>query len=820
MPIKLKLLLGCLCLTLLTLGLGAYALKSQRDVGTLAERIYDEALVSMSYLRSAQNRLLKQEAAYRAFAMGESVPDGTALSPLVQAQPLAAILQDLQVASERAISAAGKKQTSDIHRRLIALATAPATTLPSQVLAELRAIDAELDVAVEIFAGDGFRFRREVRDRIERSLDNAGFAMAGAIAIALAISLMLTRAIVPPLNQAVTVARAIAAGRLDNEIRPQGVSETARLLTALATMQESISEKMQRIRDLMAAQADSYNDRMQQQHARFDAALNNMSQGLCMFDDQQRLVVFNRRFAQMFGGIQLGVEAKDVLIDPELSHVLASQTQASYNQELPDGRMIAISHQPIERGGWVATFEDVTDRHHAQLKLSHMATHDALTGLPNRVRFRERLESVVRKPRGARRVAVLSLDLDGFKTVNDTLGHPTGDKLLKAAAERLRLCVGKDDLLARFGGDEFVIVQIATHPEVAAATLARQIIEVLSRPFVIDGHEMVVGVSIGIVLPGFRSEAGPERNVDVLIKNADIALYRAKAEGRSTWRFFERAMDTERQARRTMEIDLRVALERGELELFYQPFVDVARQRISGFEALMRWRHPVRGFVSPAEFIPVAEDCGLIHAMGAWALETACAQAAGWPEDLVVSVNLSPVQFKKPGLADDVERALAASGLAPQRLQLEVTESLLLQDTESVIATLNGFRDRGIGISMDDFGTGYSSLGYLNRFPFDKIKIDQSFVRTIEAKESRAIIRAVIGLSRALGMAVLAEGVETREQRDALILEGCSEMQGFHFSKPRPANELPQVLIEFGLRHRMVGSAVANPAGRLAVAAV
>ncbi|HEX2018757.1 MAG TPA: EAL domain-containing protein [Aurantimonas sp.] len=818
MSIKLKLLLGCLCLTLVTIGLGVYALKSQREVGVLAERLYDEALVSMSHLRSAQNTLLKQEAAYRAGVAAEA--NAAPVRPLVHLNLLADILDDLRVGSERAISPAGREQTGDIRRRLIALARAPATMAPADVLNELGVIDDELEVTVETFASDGYRFRRQVRDHIDRSVTEAGIALTGAIAVALLISLLLSRAIVPPLHQAVAIARAIAGGRLDNEIRTGGASETARLLTALDTMQASISEKMQRIRDLMAAQVDSYNDRILQQHARFDAALNNMSQGLCMFDDRQRLVVFNRRFVQMFGAIQLGVEAKDVLVDPELSHVLCSQTRASYNQELPDGRMIAISHQPIERGGWVATFEDVTERHQAQLRLTHMASHDALTGLPNRVRFREHLEKAVRRPRGARRLAVLSLDLDGFKSVNDTLGHPSGDVLLTAAARRLRQCVGKDALVARFGGDEFAIVLSAGRPDAAAEALARQIVDVLSRPFVIDGHEIVVGVSIGIVLPGYQSTPKPERDVDVLIKNADLALYRAKAEGRSTWRFFERAMDAELQARRTMEVDLRGALDRGELELFYQPLVDVARQRILGFEALMRWRHPSRGFVSPAEFIPVAEDCGLIHAMGAWALDTACRQAAGWPEDLLLSVNLSPVQFKKAGLTDEVDRALAGSGLAPRRLQLEVTESLLLQDSASVIATLNGFRDRGIGISMDDFGTGYSSLGYLNRFPFDKIKIDQSFVRTIEAHQSRAIIRAVISLSRALDMAVIAEGVETPEQMEALLLEGCTEMQGYYFSKPRPAGDLAQVLVEFQLRSEAAGREEVVGAGRLAIAAV
>ncbi|MEX6508111.1 EAL domain-containing protein [Jiella sp. M17.18] len=805
MSIRLKLLLACLALTMMTAGLGVFAQNSQRDVGRLAERIYDEALLSMSYLRSAQNSLVGLEAIEEppsaVAAPGADTPQDDRLDQrdsLLAAgfrKALPDIFGDLQVATDRAISPAGKRQTALIRQHLTDLRAKAGTLDRSALLAELHKIDDDFDVAVEIFAGDGFRFRREVGNIIDSSVRQTGLLIVGAVGLAVLISFLLTRAIVPPVNHAVAVARAIAAGRLDNEIPPEGHSETGQLMGALAAMQTSIAEKMERIRELMASQADGYRNRIAEQNTRFEAALNNMSQGLCMFDDAERLVVFNRRFIQMFGGIQLGVCAKDVLLDPGFQHVLMPGESASSSHELPDGRIVAVSREPIAGGGWVATFEDITERRRAERKLSHMALHDALTSLPNRVQFRERLETAIRKPAVAARTAVLCLDLDGFKSVNDTLGHPVGDRLLQVASDRLLATVGQNDLVARLGGDEFAIIQVASDPAAAAETLAKQVIEALSQPYRIDGNEASIGVSIGIIL-AMPVDGAQAPDVDTLIKNADLALYRAKHGGRSTFRFFEPQMDAQLQARRSLELDLRQAAERDELELYYQPFVDTRTRRVSGFEALMRWRHPERGFVPPADFIPVAEECGLIHTLGAWALETACRQAASWPDGMIVSVNLSPTQFRRSTLVADVERALSSAGLPASRLQLEITESLLLQETSAVLETLNRFRALGIRISMDDFGTGYSSLGYLSRFPFDKIKIDQSFVRNLEARDNLAIVRAVIGLSRAMDMSVIAEGVETREQAERLIREGCVEMQGYYFSRPRPASALAQIIKE------------------------
>ncbi len=442
---------------------------------------------------------------------------------------------------------------------------------------------------------------------------------------------------------------------------------------------------------------------------------------------------------------------------------------------------------------------DVTERKQAEARIAHMAHHDALTGLPNRVLFHERLDDALarlRRPGGAPSLAVHCLDLDHFKSVNDTLGHPVGDLLLKAVAERLARCVGEEALVARLGGDEFAVIQpIASGPN-AAGELANRLIALVAAPYDVQGNEVVIGASIGIALaPGDGDTA------DVLLRNADMALYRAKSEGRGTSHFFEPEMDRRIQARRSLELDLRKAFVNGEFELYYQPLVNLGSNAVTGFEALLRWRHPERGMISPAEFVPLAEEIGLIVPLGEWVLRQACMQAATWPGDVKVAVNLSPAQVRSRGVVPAVLSALAHSRLAPQRLELEITESVLLGETDANLATLHRLREIGARISMDDFGTGYSSLSYLRSFPFDKIKIDRSFVRELaERPDCVAIVRAVAGLGASLGIATTAEGVETREQLERLRREGCTEVQGFLFSPPRPAAEITRLMPELALR--------------------
>ena len=419
----------------------------------------------------------------------------------------------------------------------------------------------------------------------------------------------------------------------------------------------------------------------------------------------------------------------------------------------------------------------------ALLRTEAVARHDVLTGLPNRLRFREHTEHMLRQlRRSGGDGALLYLDLDGFKGVNDMLGHAGGDMLLCAVASRLNSCTRDVELVARLGGDEFAIVQMDVHQPEAATALSERLVRAMREPFDVDGYPVVIGASVGIALVDEATIS-----TDGLLHDADLALYRAKAEGRGRWRFFTAGMDTQVRARRTLESDLRRALIAEQFELFYQPLVEAGTGSLTGFEALLRWHHPERGLVSPAQFIPIAEEIGLIVGIGAWVLDRACADAARWPHQVSVAINLSPVEFLKGNLAHEVERALARSGLCASRLELEITESVLLRNSDATMATLHHLRRLGARISMDDFGTGYSSLSYLRQFPFDKVKIDQSFIHNLGKEQGGVeIVRAVIGLGKALGIKVLVEGVETAEQLSFLRAEGCDELQANLLGKRHP----------------------------------
>jgi diguanylate cyclase (GGDEF)-like protein/PAS domain S-box-containing protein len=444
-----------------------------------------------------------------------------------------------------------------------------------------------------------------------------------------------------------------------------------------------------------------------------------------------------------------------------------------------------------DRRAILSTILDVTERKQAEARIAHMAHHDDLTNLANRMMFNERLTEAIAHIRcNGESLAVHCIDLDHFKTVNDTLGHPIGDRLLRAVAERMKACLRDTDLIARLGGDEFSIVQWPITGPNDADMLAHQLIEVISRPYELDGQEIIIGASIGMALGPADGDTA-----ETLLRNADMALYRAKGAGRGDAHFFEAEMDRQIQARRGLELDLRKALGNDELELYYQPLVNLETSEVCAFEALLRWHHPTRGAVPPNEFIPIAEDIGLIAALSHWVLRTACVEATKWPDTVKVAVNLSPVQFRSKGLVESVVAALAHSGLNPGRLELEITESVLLSETEANLATLHQLREIGARISLDDFGTGYSSLSYLRSFPFDKIKIDRSFVRDLGLRpDSMAIIRAIVGLGRSLNIATAVEGVETQEQLELLKAECCTEVQGFLFSSPVPAARVTKLL--------------------------
>jgi diguanylate cyclase (GGDEF)-like protein len=440
--------------------------------------------------------------------------------------------------------------------------------------------------------------------------------------------------------------------------------------------------------------------------------------------------------------------------------------------------------------GWLTTFEEITDRRAAEASVVHLAHHDALTDLPNRVLFHLKLEAALAHARRGQRLALLYLDLDQFKEVNDTLGHPVGDALLQIVAERLVQYTRETDTVARLGGDEFAIVLAPIEKPTEAIQLANRVLELFDAPFDVAGHQIVIGTSIGIA---FAPEDGTDS--DQILKNADLALYRAKLDGRAVYRLFQPEMDAQMQARRVLELDLRTALQAGQFELFYQPLVDMRAGAVTGFEALLRWRHPERGLVPPGEFIPLAEEIGLIVPIGEWVLAEACTTATGWLGEMRVAVNLSPAQFKSRNLVTAVSRALLDAGLRADRLELEITETVMLQDTEATLATLHQLHGLGAGIALDDFGTGYSSLSYLRRFPFDRIKIDQSFVRELGIRrDCGAIVRAVAGLSRDLGMATTVEGVETREQLALLRSAGCTEFQGYLFSPAVPGGEVADLV--------------------------
>jgi diguanylate cyclase (GGDEF)-like protein/PAS domain S-box-containing protein len=699
---------------------------------------------------------------------------------------------------------------------------------------------------------------------------------------------------------------------------------------------------------MQAERAES--EKIHEQNVRFDTALNNMSQGLLMFDAAARLSVFNHRYIEIYKlkpeQVRAGMTLRELLHERKKAGMLATDpdtycddimqamaTGNTYNQvlETTDGRIIHVLSMPMESGGWVTTHEDITERVKAgrerdesakfldlvinnvpatvivrdaktlkcvllnrageafynipreqvvgrtpheilpretankiaamdrkflrnadvpmvierpidvpgrgtriahsirlaipgedgkpkylltvvndvtdarksQEQIAHMAHHDALTDLPNRTKFMEYLQKELNLIARGRRIAVHYIDLDHFKWINDTLGHATGDELLKAVARRMHACLRGGDTIARLGGDEFAIVQTDVESPKEAGVLAERLRGAVSgSPCDVNGHQIVTDISVGISLsPDDSSDA------DQLLKNADMALYNAKMEGRGTFRYFEPELDARMKARRALEVDLRNALAQGQFELHYQPIVSISTGSISCFEALLRWRHPERGMVSPAEFVPVAEEIGLIGALGEWVLRTACAEAANWPSNIRVAVNLSPVQVMNENLVPMLVSMLSTTGLAPNRLELEITETVLLQSNDRTLGKLQQIRDLGVRVAVDDFGTGYSSLSYLRTFPLDKIKIDRSFIMGIvQEPRTRSIVSMIITLGNSLGMTTTAEGVETEEQLNVLREEGCAEMQGYLFSAAKPAADLVAMFPE---HNRKSGRAVA-----------
>lgn len=548
------------------------------------------------------------------------------------------------------------------------------------------------------------------------------------------------------------------------------------------------------------------------QNRLFNAALSNMPQGLCMFDQDQRLLVCNNRYIEMYGlpadlsrrgtpfrdivesRIKMGLyEGKDAeaYVEERFASVRETFSHTKVH-ELRDGRIVAITHEPLEGGGWVATHDDVTHLHRIEARLSYLARHDALTDLPNRAQLRERLDELLKADALVRgNIIVLVFEIDRFKEINDTFGPSIGDALLQNVAQRLRRRLDGVDLIARIGGDEFVVLQTAETAAVAADLLAKRVHAVLGTSFDVDDHPITISVSIGVAVAPVDGEESDE-----LFKNADLALERAKREGTGHTSFFERGMDERARARRKLEHDMRIGLRDNQFELYYQPQLDLARDQIVGFEALLRWNHPEYGTIAPSEFVTLAEENGFIVQLGDWALRRACEQAAVWPKGIRVAVNLSVAQFRTGHVRQSVIAALGAAALSPSRLELEITESVLMDDVDDVASVLQNLQETGVGIALDDFGTGFSSLSYLTRMRFDKIKIDKHFVHEMQGESSSAlaVLRSVVALAKSLGIATLAEGIETAEQLERVRDEGCTEAQGYYVGRPMSANQVAAVL--------------------------
>ena len=585
-----------------------------------------------------------------------------------------------------------------------------------------------------------------------------------------------------------------------NDGRSVSVVNTAIAGGGWVGIHEDITERI-RGEESMVQQATE----LARTNMRFDAALSTMTQGLCMFDDQKRLIVWNDRYAELYQVppelLKVGTPYEAIVTDRLARGVLKGATSAlavktkiveltqlaadsARIDELADGRFVLLTRQPMEGGGWLSIIEDITERRRAEAEIIHLARHDVLTGLANRGEFNAKLDEASRRlKRSAGAFTVMMLDLDKFKAVNDTLGHPAGDQLLVEVGRRLQSTLRETDVLARLGGDEFAIIQEGGPSQhEGAIALALRIINAISRPFDLNGHEASVGTSIGIAM-------APENGVESeeLLKSADLALYDAKASGRNDFRIYHTAMLEVANTQQSAESELRDAIARDEFELHYQPVVDVKTRRLCGAEALIRWRHPTKGLIAPDQFIPLAESTGLIVPLGEWILQRACADAASWPAHLKIAVNISAVQFKRGNLFDVILCALVETGLAPERLELEITETSLLENQEAHLTTIRQLKNLGISMALDDFGTGYSSVTYLTNFPFDKIKIDRTFTHgVLHRRDCAAVVSSVLALAQGLGTITTVEGIETEEQFEYMRNAGADLAQGYLFGRPVP----------------------------------
>ncbi|WP_279482636.1 bifunctional diguanylate cyclase/phosphodiesterase [Aureimonas sp. SK2] len=790
--INAKLLACGLALALLGAGFTMAVNRSSEAVVESVDRVFREgadplARVEAAFVRADElaerfsnermgdpNRIVTREETSR-LAEGLSKILTELRTVSLEGRPVSRRLDNLAYAINRLRMADG-----DITRRLLRREM-------SQIVTSLNFITR--DMRDEVAA-----LRAETASRSENLKRFLSLGVLAGIMAGLLMLLFLMRSIARSIRQA-TVNLLRVSG--EDVQPPRHGDAIEQLEAAIHFIEATVDGRFQEIAEGGNRTKRRFEEELQRQRRRFDDALNNVPQAFCVIDDENKLLSVNAAFSELFPTMRVGMATMGEEADPLLAALLAGPHQEFESRETADGRNFELRrHASPHVGGTIVIFEDVTRIQAANREMERLSGQDPLTGLANRTRFYTALDEMLQGYGGDSDIVVLSIDVEDFNTVNATLGQRAGDDLLRQLGERFRSLVPSDALVARLDGDEFGILLVAPEEPGSKQRLVRAVMDVVDgRPIRVAGRPLAVSVAVGMVSIS-RDDRTSGLDAARAMQDCELALQQAKAQPTRKFKAYRPELREELQAKQLMIADLRAALERGEFELHFQPFVDLKRRAVSGFEALVRWRHPTRGLVGPATFIPLMEEMGMIVPLGRFVLAEACRQAAGWPANLTISVNLSPIQVKSPGLVAAVQSALKTSGLAPQRLQLEVTESLFLDDAEGVLETLQNLRKLGLVVSMDDFGTGYSSLGYLSRFPFDKIKIDQSFVRDMNRDENIAIVRAVMGLGAAMKMNVIAEGVETVDQLLRLEQEGCREVQGYLFAKPRPASDLPKILVD------------------------